>query len=355
MEILLILIISFLILYLFAILFIVEFKDKSKSIKEFILRPIGVIIYLIILSLYFYRYIKKIRVLNSLLEKNESLELKIDQQLEELADADYNPDTGVLLQELAENTRGLQALRKNQIEKIVSKTFHLKARLDDLSIKDVIQDRWHRILDYPVVPEKRYWAFSDVMSDKASEEGVSRIELSIASRLPQRAVLLDDFQEGDDWDLDDAYQVLRSHLLLQVPDEFDDNLVLNYSRTLKDPQIAANARDLFKKTDGLFEKADGLFEKAEPSKQLTWTAVSTSSFKKSLRRATQNVQERALEAITELLCSPAEPKGNTVKPLKGNKKGLWSYRIGDFRLIYQPLINERELRLISLKHRSQSY
>ena len=63
----------------------------------------------------------------------------------------------------------------------------------------------------------------------------------------------------------------------------------------------------------------------------------------------------ALEAITEINLSPTTPQGNTIKPLKYDKKGKWRYRNGDFRLIYFPDVKKGEILLISFGSRGSSY
>ena len=50
----------------------------------------------------------------------------------------------------------------------------------------------------------------------------------------------------------------------------------------------------------------------------------------------RKIQGRILAAISDLSEAPLTPHGDTVKPLGGEMKGLWRYRVGDYRLVYQP-------------------
>jgi mRNA-degrading endonuclease RelE of RelBE toxin-antitoxin system len=67
-----------------------------------------------------------------------------------------------------------------------------------------------------------------------------------------------------------------------------------------------------------------------------WSLQITPNFKRSIENVDKKIKGRILEALTELILSPTEIRGDTIKPLTGDQKGLWRYRIGDFRLIYRP-------------------
>jgi len=97
------------------------------------------------------------------------------------------------------------------------------------------------------------------------------------------------------------------------------------------------------------------YSRPSPARSRTWEAVFTSSFKRSLKKVGTDIEEKAIAAIADLLANPVEPQGSKIMPLKGNYKGLWRCRIGDFRLLYLPIPEEGELRLISLTHRSDTY
>jgi mRNA interferase RelE/StbE len=68
---------------------------------------------------------------------------------------------------------------------------------------------------------------------------------------------------------------------------------------------------------------------------------------------TQNLQEPVLNALTDLEIDP-EAAG---KPLLGRLKGLWSARVGSYRIIYSIEGSRRSPKVIvrAIKHRSQAY
>lgn len=67
----------------------------------------------------------------------------------------------------------------------------------------------------------------------------------------------------------------------------------------------------------------------------------------------QNLQEPVLNALTDLERDP-EVAG---KPLLGRLKGLWSARIGSYRIIYSIEGSRRSPNVIvrAIKHRSHAY
>ena len=60
-------------------------------------------------------------------------------------------------------------------------------------------------------------------------------------------------------------------------------------------------------------------------------------------------------AIQELVLGPTNARGNTLMPLKNDRKGTWRYRIGDYRLIYSVEFTEKVVRLMAFKARSGTY
>ena len=64
---------------------------------------------------------------------------------------------------------------------------------------------------------------------------------------------------------------------------------------------------------------------------------------------------RVVEAMLEICESPISVRGNTVKPLQGELVGMWRYRIGDFRLIYEPDPEARTVHFVDLKPRAEAY
>lgn len=67
----------------------------------------------------------------------------------------------------------------------------------------------------------------------------------------------------------------------------------------------------------------------------------------------RNLQEPVLNALTDLESDPEA----TGKPLLGRLKGLWSARVGSYRIIYSIEGSRHSPTVIvrAIKHRSQAY
>jgi addiction module RelE/StbE family toxin len=82
-----------------------------------------------------------------------------------------------------------------------------------------------------------------------------------------------------------------------------------------------------------------------------WYLGFTDEFIKMTDKIDRKLQGRILNAIRELVKHPDKPKGDTIKPLQAEIKGLWRYRIGDYRLIYQPDSQKKCVFLLSFLSR----
>jgi mRNA-degrading endonuclease RelE of RelBE toxin-antitoxin system len=89
--------------------------------------------------------------------------------------------------------------------------------------------------------------------------------------------------------------------------------------------------------------------------QRAWRLIITENFMSSIKKIDMNLRGRILVAITDINLSPTTSQGDTIKPLTADKKGFWRYRIGDYRLIYQPVEKLREILLISFSSRGSAY
>lgn len=86
-----------------------------------------------------------------------------------------------------------------------------------------------------------------------------------------------------------------------------------------------------------------------------WLIGLTDDFVKSISDIDKKLQGRVLEAIARITKDPITPVGDTVKPLTGSSSGLWRYRVGDYRLIYQPDVKNSCIILISFQPRGGAY
>jgi mRNA interferase RelE/StbE len=266
-------------------------------------------------------YLDQLRELDELTLRYKMLERQFDELMEQLAEDGDETATGQLLTDLADLTRAREETQSRLVN------VHAEAK----RLHSVHGAWWgleapaplYRILP-PVMPMP--FRRSDE-PEAVTPGGTSRIRLHVFS----------DDETGDNWDLESAVDALREHLAAPEPEETDapgERLSFSVDRYMR----SSEARD-----------------RRRPARSSTWEAVFTSSFKKSLRKAGRDIEEKAYAAIAELVVNPVEPRGSTIKPLSGNYKGLWRYRIGEFRLVYQPVADEGELRLISLTHRREAY
>ena len=100
--------------------------------------------------------------------------------------------------------------------------------------------------------------------------------------------------------------------------------------------------------------ADGWVRLGKPTKE-EWRFSMTSEFQKSTTRLDKKLLGRILEAIADICKKPTESRGDTIKPLQGELKGKWRYRIGDYRLIYQPDEQTHTVFLLAMFPRGSAY
>ena len=86
-----------------------------------------------------------------------------------------------------------------------------------------------------------------------------------------------------------------------------------------------------------------------------WNVGMTVEFVKDIHNIDRKLQGRILEAIRTVMLEPMTCKGDTIKPLTADLKNLWRYRIGDYRLIYRPDVEEKNIVLVSFLSRGDSY
>ena len=75
-----------------------------------------------------------------------------------------------------------------------------------------------------------------------------------------------------------------------------------------------------------------------------------------IRRLERETQEQINIAFEYIVHSPFRHENpTTIKPLHGNKKGLYRYRIGDLRFIYQVDREERLIHIVQIDNRGDIY
>jgi mRNA interferase RelE/StbE len=86
-----------------------------------------------------------------------------------------------------------------------------------------------------------------------------------------------------------------------------------------------------------------------------WSAIFTNRFQKSSNKIDWMSQARFQEALESILVDPLTPTGSSKRPLGKNKSGLWRYRLGDIRIVYEPDVKNKHIVFLDIGHRSRIY
>jgi mRNA interferase RelE/StbE len=86
---------------------------------------------------------------------------------------------------------------------------------------------------------------------------------------------------------------------------------------------------------------------------MTWNIVISDAAKKQLSKLDQQVKRRILNFVYQEDLS--ELPRSLGKPLTGSFKGLWRYRVGDYRIICHLIDHELTVMVVDIEHRSKAY
>ncbi|MFZ3266751.1 MAG: type II toxin-antitoxin system RelE/ParE family toxin [Terriglobales bacterium] len=86
----------------------------------------------------------------------------------------------------------------------------------------------------------------------------------------------------------------------------------------------------------------------------TWQIEISRTAEKQILGLDRTAQKKILEFLRERLHTSRNPR-QFGKPLQGDKKGLWRYRVGDYRLICD--IQDERITVLALRvgHRKEAY
>ena len=96
------------------------------------------------------------------------------------------------------------------------------------------------------------------------------------------------------------------------------------------------------------------FSRRRPN-STAWSIAFTAAFRKSVAAVDKKLQGRVLEALAELSQTPTTILGDTKKPLTGELQGLWRYRVGEYRLVYEPVAEVQQVVLLEFSARGSVY
>ena len=91
---------------------------------------------------------------------------------------------------------------------------------------------------------------------------------------------------------------------------------------------------------------------AQRSHGKEWQFAISSHVRKDMRQG-KELLAQAMKAIIEICQDPLSARGDTIKPITQNKtlKGMWRYRFGHYRLVYQPDKERQIVYLLKLASR----
>jgi mRNA interferase RelE/StbE len=87
---------------------------------------------------------------------------------------------------------------------------------------------------------------------------------------------------------------------------------------------------------------------------LGWTVEIGEFAESQLRKLDRSVRERILNYLTDRIEGCKEPR-HFGEALKGDKSGLWRYRVGDYRVICQLQQQRLVVLAVAIGHRSRVY
>lgn len=81
-----------------------------------------------------------------------------------------------------------------------------------------------------------------------------------------------------------------------------------------------------------------------------WHILLTNTAERNLKKLPSNIKERCKDALREISADPLSGK-----PLKGDLKGYYSFRIGNYRIVYILKKRQHIIYILSIKHQKDIY
>jgi mRNA-degrading endonuclease RelE of RelBE toxin-antitoxin system len=93
----------------------------------------------------------------------------------------------------------------------------------------------------------------------------------------------------------------------------------------------------------------------EPDPELVgWNMGWSSTFRRDIEKADRKLQSRILLALDHISQAPVMTRGETIRPMSLGPKGLWRYRVDDYRIVYLPDDARKLVTLVAFACRGQA-
>ena len=87
---------------------------------------------------------------------------------------------------------------------------------------------------------------------------------------------------------------------------------------------------------------------------MAWKVEISRTAERQIGKLDQSVQLSIVKFLRERVASAADPR-QLGKPLRGDKKSLWRYRVGDYRLICDIQYGRVTVLVLEVGHRKEVY
>lgn len=223
------------------------------------------------------------------------------------------------------------------------------ARFEVLRVFDLLAiDAYRQLVDWQRIADTGTDVLHCFDAMAAGESALTSFGMLLASHLTERT-------EDDLIGLEDGDRIenvmFRSTMATPAgfPDEFAPLLAARNERFMWQPRhLGEDVREIVR--GGNSDRSPS----AERPDARKWEFTLGREFRRDLKRQPQ-LLDRVIQAIMEVCNSPMSAMGNTVRPLANELQGMWRYRIGDFRIIYEPDEKKRIMHFLGLRSRGSAY
>ena len=223
------------------------------------------------------------------------------------------------------------------------------ARFDVLRVFDLLAiDAYRQLVDWQRIADTGTDVLHCFDAMAAGESALTSFGILLASHLLERT-------EEDLIDLKDGDRIenVTFRSTMATPAGFPDELASlmaarNESFMWQSRHLGEDVREIVR--GGNPDHSPSV----ERSGARKWKFTLAKEFRRDLKRQPQ-LLDRSIQAIMEVCDSPMSAMGNTVKPLTNELQGMWRYRIGDFRVVYEPDGGKRTVHFLGLRPRGSAY